>query len=97
VVSVAKRFGANLVHCRKRVGLSQEEVAWRASLHRTQIGELERGGRQPRIDTLVKLSGALGVTPNDLLDGISWKPTESRPGGFETQEALPGRLPCSHV
>ena len=88
-MSVAKRFGANLVRCRKRVGLSQEEVAWRASLHRTQIGELERGRRQPRIDTLVKLSGALGVTPNDLLDGISWRPAESRPGGFEIPEGAP--------
>lgn len=79
-MSVAERFAQNLVSARKRVGISQEEVAWRASLHRTQLGELERGKRQPRIDTVVKLCGALGVTPNDLLAGIVWRPaqTESR-------------------
>jgi transcriptional regulator with XRE-family HTH domain len=85
-MAIAKRFAANLLHERKRVGLSQETLAVRAALHRTQIGVLERGSRLPRIDTLVKLSGALGVTPDDLLDGISWRPAESRPGAFQEPE-----------
>lgn len=85
-IAIAKRFAANLLHERKRAGLSQETLAVRASLHRTQIGVLERGGRLPRIDTLVKLSGALGVMPNDLLAGISWRPSESRPGAFQEPE-----------
>jgi transcriptional regulator with XRE-family HTH domain len=89
VVSVAERFGANLRGERKRVGLSQEVLALRASLHRTQIGILERGARLPRIDTLIKLAGALDVMPNDLLAGISWQPAESQPGGFEDAEGAP--------
>lgn len=71
---VAKQFGRNLVRERNRVGLSQEELAYLAELHRTEIGMLERGVRLCRADTLVKLSGALGVTPNELLDGLSWDP-----------------------
>lgn len=82
----AARFGANLSRCRRLAGLSQEEVSFRASVHRTQISQLERGLRVPRIDTLVKLQFAVGVTVEDLLTGIVWKPGEVRRGGFADQD-----------
>lgn len=82
-MSLAERFGRNLARCRKQVGLSQEEAAVRASLHRTAVGQIERGERVARVDTLVKLAGALGVTPADLLDGLDWEPGETRLGRFE--------------
>lgn len=82
-MKVARRFGANLVRCRKRAGLSQEELGYRADLHRTAIGLLEKGARVPRIDTLVKLSVALRVAPADLLAGIVWEPGTTKPGRFE--------------
>jgi transcriptional regulator with XRE-family HTH domain len=44
---------------------------------------LERGGRLPIIDTLVKLAAALDVRPEDLLRGIDWRPAQIQPGGFE--------------
>ena len=78
----AERFAANLVRARKRSGLSQEELGFRASLHRTEVGMLERGHRIPRIDTLVKLAGALEVPPGDLLDGIDWTPGGTLIGQF---------------
>jgi transcriptional regulator with XRE-family HTH domain len=81
-VSVAERFGANLVRHRLAADLSQEELSFRAGLHRTEIGLLERGVRIPRIDTLAKLAGALGVAPADLLEGISWEAGEIRRGSF---------------
>ncbi len=81
-MSIAERFGENLMIYRRRAGLSQEELGFRASLHRTEIGELERGVRVPRIDTLVKLAGALSVPPGDLLKGVAWKPGKTRPGRF---------------
>lgn len=72
---VAHQFGANLRRVRRRAGLSQEEVGFRASLHRTEVGLLERGARVPRIDTLVKLAAVLGIRIDcSLLDGITWKP-----------------------
>jgi transcriptional regulator with XRE-family HTH domain len=84
---VAIRFGANLRRCRRRAGLSQERFALAAGLHRTETGMLERGIRLARIDTLVKLAGALEVEPNDLLDGISWRIGPRRPlGSFATDE-----------
>lgn len=81
-MSIAERFGANLRRCRRQAGLSQEAVGLRAALHRTEIGLLERGERTPRIDTTVKLAGAVGVAPGELLAGIVWEPGEMRLGRF---------------
>lgn len=81
---VARRFSANLAAVREESGLSQEDVAWLAELHRTQIGNLERGGRVPRIDTLVKLVGTFDLPLEcPLLDGITWRPARHSPGDFE--------------
>lgn len=81
-MSVAERFGQNLALARKLANLSQEELGFRASLHRTEIGSLERGERLARIDTLVKLSGALSVPPGDLLKGMAWTTGSARAGRF---------------
>lgn len=83
-MTVAQRFGANLVRHRKAAGFSQEQLGLRADLHRTEIGLLERGARVPRIDTLLKLASALRVEPDHLLDGIAWQPGTVNPGRFET-------------
>lgn len=79
---VAARFGQNLVRCRRRAALSQEELGARASLHRTEIGLLEHGLRVARIDTLIKLAGAMAIPPSELIDGIHWTPGDPGDGGF---------------
>lgn len=79
---VAEQFGHNLAYCRRRAKLSQEELSFRAGLHRVTVGLLERGERIPRIDTLVKLAGALGVSSAELLDGLEWQPGEMVAGSF---------------
>jgi transcriptional regulator with XRE-family HTH domain len=76
-------LGRNIAHARKRAGLSQEELAFVASLHRTEIGLLERGERLARADTLLKLSGALGVSVGDFFEGLAWEPGDLRLGRFE--------------
>lgn len=83
-MSVAEQFGANLSRLREQAGITQEEIAFRASLHRTEIGLLERGGRIPKIDTLAKLAGALEVEPAELIEGIAWTPGEIQRGSFRT-------------
>lgn len=87
---VAERFASNLLRCRRQVGMSQEELAAYASVHRTEIGKLENAERLPRIDTLVKLAHTLGVSSEDLLAGIVWEVGGApRIGRFE----LPTRAP----
>jgi transcriptional regulator with XRE-family HTH domain len=62
--------------------ISQEELAFRAAIHRTQVSLMESGNRLPRALTLVQLAGSLDATPNDLLDGIAWEPIISISGGM---------------
>lgn len=88
-MSVAKQFGRNLAYCRRRAKLSQEDLAVRASIHRTAVGMIERGERTPRIDTLVKLAGSLGINSAELLDGLEWQPGETIPGSFQLSEDEP--------
>jgi transcriptional regulator with XRE-family HTH domain len=82
MIDIAARFGDNLARCRKLADLSQEELSLLASLHRTEVSQLERGLRLARIDTLVKLKDALEVSSDDLLAGIAWRSGDYRRGGF---------------
>lgn len=67
------RLGQNVVEAREKRGLSQTATAERAGLHRTEVSLVERGQRVPRLDTIVKLAGALQMEPCALLVGIAWK------------------------
>jgi transcriptional regulator with XRE-family HTH domain len=84
MADLCRRFGENLKRSRRLAGLSQEELSVRAGLHRTEIGNLERGLRTPRLDTIVKLAGALEAAPAELLVGMAWWPgRSSSPGSFD--------------
>jgi transcriptional regulator with XRE-family HTH domain len=79
------RLGINLRECRKRLGISQHELSFRSATHLTAISPLELGQKLPRIDTFIRLAGALEVAPNELTAGILWTPAEAivLGGGFE--------------
>ena len=77
--NVAEMIGRRIRRRRKQE-LSQETIAWRTEIHRTQITLIEHGERLPRIDTLVKIAGAIGVSPCELLGGLLWEPGGRRPG-----------------
>ncbi len=79
---VAAIFGDNLAHCRRLADVTQEELSIRASLHRTEVSQLERGLRVPRIDTLVKLATSLEYDVTELLAGINWRPGGVQIGSF---------------
>jgi transcriptional regulator with XRE-family HTH domain len=65
-----ERFAANLRRIRLERELSQEALGDLAELHRTEISLLERGLREPRLSTIVRVSRALKVLPSDLLKGV---------------------------
>jgi transcriptional regulator with XRE-family HTH domain len=60
-MDVRKRVGNNVRRLREKQGVSQEELAARAELHRTYISGVERGVRNPTIVVLEKVADALGV------------------------------------
>ena len=82
------RFGQNLARCRDGAAVSQEELSFRASIHRTEVSLLERGERMPRVDTALRIAGSLGVPLNDLVASLEWKPGYEIvvPGSWEVVE-----------
>ncbi|HKI65813.1 MAG TPA: helix-turn-helix transcriptional regulator [Solirubrobacterales bacterium] len=67
-------FGRNLARCREGADVSQEELGFRASIHRTEVSLLERGERMPRVDTALRIAGSLGISMEELVAGLEWQP-----------------------
>ena len=55
-------LGSAIKAYRASLGISQEELARRAGLHRTYVSDLERGARNPSIESIEKLSRALRIS-----------------------------------
>jgi transcriptional regulator with XRE-family HTH domain len=83
---VGRRFSENLVRLRKARGLSQEALAERAGLHRTQISLIESKRRLPRTLTILAIAGGLGVPIGELFEGISFEPIVRMGGGFAIED-----------
>ena len=68
--NIKEILGNNIRVARQLKGLSQEELADMASLHRTYIGSVERGERNISLENMVAISRALGLNICELLKGI---------------------------
>ena len=55
-------LGTRIKELRKRLEISQEELASRAGMHWTYLSDLERGRQTPTLDIVNRLARALGVT-----------------------------------
>jgi len=64
---VKRLFGASVRVWRGRLGISQEELAERAELHRTYISDVERGARNLTLESIERLAQALKVSVPSLL------------------------------
>ena len=65
-----RAFGQQVKALRREQGLSQEQLAERASLHWTYISEVERGLRAPSLDVVGRLAAGLDVTVAQLCAGL---------------------------
>lgn len=63
----ARKFGEAVRILRKDIGLSQEELADRYSLHRTSVGSVERGERNVSLENIVKIATTLNILGSSLL------------------------------
>ena len=66
-MDIRERLAFNLRRLRKERGLSQEDFAFEAEIHRTYISDLERAARNPTILIVQKLAKSLDVTEGELL------------------------------
>jgi transcriptional regulator with XRE-family HTH domain len=64
------QFAANVRAERTKRHLSQMELAERSGLHFTAISLLERGEREPKLTTILKVAEGLGLPPSRLLKGV---------------------------
>lgn len=62
-----RRLGERVRAERIRLGMSQEELAHSAGLHRTYVGSVERGERNISIGSLFVLADTMKVQPTSLL------------------------------
>lgn len=63
-------FGKRLRELRAERNVSQDDLARRTDVHPTAIGRLERGSREPRLSTILRLARGLDVEPGKLLDDL---------------------------
>jgi len=65
--NVVRKVGRRIGELRQRKGWSQEKLAEEAGLHRTYIGQVERGEKSIGVEYLFRLAAALGVPPSEIL------------------------------
>ena len=85
--NIKKPFGSSVRGWRNRLGISQEELAERANLHRTYISDVERGARNVSLASIEKLAHALQVSLPTLLTYDERGPSGS-PAGPKPAEGL---------
>ena len=63
---VRERFGFAVRSHRETLGLTQEDLAEAAGLHRTYLSDVERGRRNPSLVIIARLAAALGLPASGL-------------------------------
>ena len=64
------QLGKRIRAFRQKMGISQEELADRAEIHRNYISQVEGGKRNLSFYSVVKVARALKVTPSKLIESI---------------------------
>ena len=63
---IEEGFGKKVRELRLARGLSQEELAFKSGVHRTYLGGIERGERNPSLKNIAAIAEALGVSLSEL-------------------------------
>jgi transcriptional regulator with XRE-family HTH domain len=71
-------LGDELRKAREAVGLTQEELAFKAEVHRTYVSLLERNKKSPTLSMLFRLCKALGISASDLVARVEKAIHENR-------------------
>jgi|TARA_B110000902_G_C13828640_1_gene406579 transcriptional regulator with XRE-family HTH domain len=67
-MSITKKFGQSVRTARKKLNISQEELAHNAGVNRSHMGQIERGAKSPGLTTIDRIAKALNCSAGQLLD-----------------------------
>lgn len=76
--ALTSTLGQVIKEVRQRLGLSQEELATKAGLHRTYISNIEQGERNPSLTTLTNLSAAMNLECSHLMQMVEQRTAQQR-------------------
>lgn len=74
--NITQAVGARIRTYRQRCRITQEELAEKAEVHHTYIGQVERGEKNLTIVTLEKILSALGITFAEFFEHLDFKESE---------------------
>lgn len=74
-------FGEELRKAREKAGLTQEQLAFKAGVHRTYVSLLERDIKSPTLNTLFRLCVAMEVSAGKLIAKVEKDMNEDRGNG----------------
>lgn len=64
---ISKKLGQNIKRIREGRGMSQGDISRKLDMDRGYISSVENGRKNPTIETLDKIAGALGISVHDLI------------------------------
>ncbi|RIN44407.1 helix-turn-helix domain-containing protein [Staphylococcus simulans] len=62
------KFGQNIKQIRKRMNITQSELATKIKISRSYLSDIENGNKNPSIKTVKKLADSLGLSVTDLFN-----------------------------
>ena len=78
-------FARRLRTVRKKRGMSRRDLSFHTGMYETEIGRYERGEREPRLTTILRLARGLNVQPGELLlPGVKGEQTIRTSGAVST-------------
>jgi transcriptional regulator with XRE-family HTH domain len=80
------RFTANVERLRRQRDYSVDRLAERSGIEREELEAIMRGAADARVDSILRLAGALEVTPEELYEGVAWVPDGEGGGEFRVEQ-----------
>lgn len=81
IMGLTEQFADRVREHRERLGLTQDELAYRCSMNSGHLSQIERGVYEPRLETIMRIAKGCGITAGELLDFDSelTPPVQSEP------------------
>ena len=88
MIDITKKIGQRIRNYRTSQGLSQEKLAELSGCHHTYIGQIERGEKNATVESIEKISSALGVSLSTLFEKLGSEGTRQNDIPLELYEML---------